>query len=162
MQRKIAKLSTVLLFWVSFNSLYSQQNQLTSGGNAIGSGGSLSYSIGQLTFNSLTGTSGNLIQGNQQPYEISIISGVDDLIGLEYLISVYPNPSTTYLSLNIENFQNENLNYQLLNINGQLIDNQKIVTSKTSIEMNNLIPATYLLIIIRKETPVKTFKIIKR
>jgi hypothetical protein len=162
MQSKIAKLSTVLLFWVSFNSLYAQQNQLTSGGNAIGNGGSLSYSIGQLAFNSLTGTSGNLIQGNQQPFEISIITGVDDLIGLEYSISVYPNPSTTNLSLNIENFQNENLNYQLFNINGQLIDNQKIVTGETAIDMKNLIPATYLLIIIRQETPIKTFKIIKR
>lgn len=162
MQSKITNLGTIFLFWVTLNSLYAQQNHLTSGGNSTGSGGNLAYSIGQFTFNSLTGTSGNLIQGNQQPYEISIISGVDDLIGLEYSISIYPNPSTTNLSLNIENFQEVNLNYQLFNIDGQLIDNQKIVTGETAIDMKNLIPATYLLIIIRQETPIKTFKIIKQ
>ena len=56
---------------------HAQQTTISSGGDAAGIGGKVTYSVGQVAWNILTGTNGSVIQGVQQPYEISVISGID-------------------------------------------------------------------------------------
>jgi hypothetical protein len=52
------------------------QNTISSaGGNAKGSGGSASFTVGQIFYTKLSGTNGSVVQGIQQPYEISISKG---------------------------------------------------------------------------------------
>jgi hypothetical protein len=46
-----------------------------AGGNAKGSGGSASFTVGQIFYTKLSGTNGTVIQGIQQPYEISMPNG---------------------------------------------------------------------------------------
>jgi uncharacterized protein (TIGR02145 family) len=52
------------------------QNTISAaGGNAKGSGGSASFTVGQIFYTKLSGTNGTVVQGIQQPYEISMPIG---------------------------------------------------------------------------------------
>jgi uncharacterized protein (TIGR02145 family) len=46
-----------------------------AGGNAKGSGGSASFTVGQIFYTKLSGTNGSVVQGIQQPHEISMPNG---------------------------------------------------------------------------------------
>jgi hypothetical protein len=137
----------------------------TTGGNASGSGGSISYTIGQVIYTTNTGTNGSVAQGVQQPFEISIVTGIEQAKGINLNCSVYPNPTTDYLTLKVDNIELSALNFQLFDINGRLLVNKKIVGNESTIPMKNLVPATYFLKVIQmmhtSSQEVKTFKIIK-
>ena len=61
----------------------------------------------------------------------------------------------------IKNYTVNNLSYQLYDISGKLLENRKIAGSETTISMEILETATYLLKIYDNKTEIKTFKIIK-
>jgi hypothetical protein len=63
--------------------------------------------------------------------------------------------------LKIENYEAENLRYQLYDNSGILLQDIKVEGSETSIVMNNLVPAIYFLKVIQGNKEIKTFKIIK-
>ena len=133
-----------------------QQAITTTGGNASGSGGTVAYSVGQIAYTTNTVATGSVAQGVQQPYEISIVLGID----LE--ITVYPNPTTNFLTLDVGKTAISNLNFELLDINGKLIESKKITSAIETIRMENLSSATYFLIVTNNSKEVKTFKIIKK
>ena len=158
MKQKKIKLS-VLLLGLGLTA-QAQQATTATGGNASGSGGSVAYSIGQIVYTTHTGTNGSVAQGVQQPYEISIVLGIDNhSIKLE--LTAYPNPTTNYLTLNVGNAELSTLNFQLYDINGKLIENRKIISNTETIGMENLPSATYFLKVTNNNNEIKTFKIIK-
>jgi hypothetical protein len=94
MKHKKVKLSALLLGL----GLAAQAQQATTatGGNTSGSGGTVAYSVGQIVYTTNTGTNGSVAQGVQQPYEISIVLGIDNH-SINLGLSAYPNPTTNYL-----------------------------------------------------------------
>ena len=74
---------------------------------------------------------------------------------------VYPNPATDFAKLKIVNYEVQNLRYQLYDINGSLLQDNKIEDNETSIVMSNYVSATYFLKVTDNNKVVKTFKIIK-
>ena len=159
MKNKKTKLSALLLLGIGFNQGYAQQATTASGGDASGSGGSVSYSVGQVVYTTNTGSSGSVAQGVQQPYEISITVGLNEM-GVNLNLSAYPNPTTNYLMLQIDNYDKA-LSYQLFDISGKLLETNTIVANSTTIKMEQLATATYFLKVIQNNKEVKTFKIIK-
>jgi hypothetical protein len=158
MTHKKVKLSFLLLGL----GLTAQAQQATTatGGDASGSGGTTAYSVGQIVYTTNTGTTGSVAQGVQQPYEISIVLGIEDnSINLE--LTAYPNPTTNYLTLNVGKAELSTLNFQLYDISGKLIESRKIISSTETIGMANLPSATYFLKVSNNNNEVKTFKIIK-
>lgn len=151
----------VFLFVLGLTRLQAQEAKIATGGNASGSGGSVSYSIGQMVYTTNTGTNGSVAQGVQQPFEISVVTGLDEVEGISLRCSVYPNPTTDYLVLKVENFDKENLSYQLIDINGKPLENKNITGNETNIIMSDLVPATYFLKVTLNNKEVKTFKIVK-
>ena len=101
MQFKKQTLSAIFLLAIGLTGLKAQQATTTSGGNASGSGGSASYSVGQVVYTTNTGAGGSVSQGVQQPYEISIVSGIEEQ-GITLTCTAYPNPTTDYLTLKID------------------------------------------------------------
>ena len=142
-------------------NLQAQQSVNTSGGNATGVGGTVSYTVGQVAYMTIASSAGTLTQGVQQPFEILVITGIEEASGISLEISVYPNPTSDFLKLKVENYKVENLSYQLYDINGGLLQNGDIVSKETVIQTGNLLPAAYYLRIIDNEKEVKAFKIIK-
>ncbi len=157
---KKTHLLLILILCIGFNTIQAQQAMLTSGGNATGSGGSTSYSIGQIDYITATGATGSVSQGLQQPFEISILSG-NEFTQISLQMLVYPNPTTSYVNLMIENYDFQDLNYQIFDLAGKQILNQKIINSETKIDLDNLSKNVYLLQVMNQSNTIKTFKIIK-
>ncbi|MFT4695060.1 MAG: hypothetical protein ACI8RY_000214 [Urechidicola sp.] len=152
---------TIMSLFVVFfglGGLQAQEAVPASGGDATGAGGSSSYTVGQAVYTTNTGTNSSVAQGVQQPFEISITTGINiESINLD--LSVYPNPTTDFLTLKTEN--SENISYQLFNLEGKLIEDKKVNTNNTSIKMVELPKTIYFLKVAKNNQIVKTFKIIK-
>ena len=164
--KKIKLLTAVtLMAFGAVTSLQAQETVTTTGGEANGGGGSASYTVGQVFYTTQTGTNGNSVaQGVQQPFEISVVTGIEQAKNINLICSAYPNPTTDYLILKVDastTLSIQSMSYQLFDINGKLLENKKIEGNKTSIVMGNLVPAIYFLKVFDNNKEVKTFKIIK-
>lgn len=138
-----------------------QETVVTSGGNATGTNGNVSYSVGQTLYTTITGTTGSVAQGVQQPFEIQTVLGAENF-NINLQLSVYPNPTTNWLQLDIKNYSFEKLGYQVFDSNGKLVLQSKISTETTTINMENLSTNIYLLKVLDNNKEMKTFKIIKK
>lgn len=150
---------------LAFSSVSAQESAVTSGGNAVGNEGSVSFSIGQVIYFSNNESASYVVPGVQQPYEISIVSGVDDPEEDQVMLSAYPNPTSDILHLVVsDGFEatTQSLAYQLYDIKGSLLESRKLEGSQTSINMISMLPSTYLLRVINGNRTIKTFKIIKK
>lgn len=164
MRHKKLKLSAVLLLGLGLTGLQAQTSVNATGGNASGSGGSTSYSVGQVVYTTNTGTNGSVAQGVQQPYEISVVTGLEEAKGINLSVSAYPNPTTDYLTLEVNastTLSIQSMTYQLYDMSGKLLQNEKITDNQTSIVMRNLVPAIYFVKVVQGNKELKTFKIIK-
>ena len=162
MKHKKIKLSAILLLCLGLSGLQAQESINASGGEATGSGGSVSYSVGQVVYTTHAGANGSVTEGVQQPFEISIVTGIEQAKGIVLSCTAFPNPTTDYLTLKIDNYNLSNLNFQLFDITGKLIESKGIESNETSITMSDLVPAAYFLKVTNNQTEVKTFKIIKK
>jgi len=161
MRHKKLELSVVLLLGLGLSGLHAQEAIPASGGNGSGTGGSVSYTVGQVVYNTNTGTNGTEAQGVQQPFEISVVTAIEEakVISLEFV--VYPNPAKDYVILKTGTYDVENLNYYLYDSNGRLLDKDKVQGNETTISMRTLLPSTYFLKVIDNNRVIKIFKIIK-
>lgn len=160
-QQNKVKLIAAVLLSLAHTVMSAQQTTDAAGGNASGSGGSASYSIGQPVYTTHTGTNGSVAQGVQQPYEISIITEIKEAKDISLTIKVYPNPTTNFLKLKIENYTSENLMYHLYQLDGKILETKKIESSVVSITTEHLASGIYFLKITELDKDIKTFKIIK-
>jgi hypothetical protein len=142
-------------------TLHSQSSVISTGSQAEGAGGNLSYTIGQIGYTMNIGSSGNVLLGVQQPYEISVETGIDEFNGFNLDCKVFPNPTTEVLILEVEKYVDKNLSYLLFDIGGKLLEIKKVIGNQSIISLRNLMPTTYFLKITEGSTIVKTFKIIK-
>ena len=141
--------------------VHGQSTIPASGGNATGSGGSVSYTVGQITCNTFSGINGSIAQGVQQPYEISVVTAVENTEGITLEYKVYPNPNRGSVTLAIRQFDYESMRYRLIDLNGVTIQDKRIVNEVTEISMESLPSAIYFLKLINNNQEVKVFKIIK-
>jgi hypothetical protein len=158
--KNLLKLS-IVVFFLHGISVKAQTAITPSGGIATGTGGSVSYSVGQVVYTSALGSNGNIIQGVQQPYEISVSTGIENK-NVNLSLSVYPNPATDYLKLQINNIDIVNCRYLLYDFKGNLIGDKKIEAAENVIIMQDISKGTYLLKVIQVNKELKTFKIIKK
>ena len=137
-----------------------QAVSLASGGTATGTGGSLSYSVGQVADIKATGTNGSVGSGIQQPYEIFIVTAIKDN-KLNIITKLFPNPTTDFITLDINNAETKDLSYTLTGINGKTIAQQNITSSSTNISMADYATGVYFLNITNKDNQVQSYKILK-
>ena len=140
---------------------FCQQSVVSAGGNVTGTGGSAAFTVGQVAYSVVTGTDGFVIEGVQQPYEISTVTGIEaEDITLDY--AVYPNPTAGILRLAIGAPDPESYRYQIFDLNGKLVGNNNITANETEISMDHLPASVYFLKVIRDNSEVKIFKIVKK
>jgi hypothetical protein len=155
-------LITVFNLSFSFLGLQAQETVPVSGGNATGTLGTASYTVGQIVNITNTGTNGTSSQGVQQPYEISVVTGIDDAFEIMLEMAVYPNPAIDFLKLKLCDYAIVNIRYQLYDLNGSLLLKSKIEVQETDISIQTLKPSTYFLKVLQGNKEIKTFKIIKK
>jgi len=158
----IKKLVIVILVCCFYLASGQGQSTITSSGSsASGSWGSVSYTIGQTVYNTYSGTSGSIIQGVQQPYEISVVTAIENTEGISLECSVYPNPTSGVVKLIIKSFDIKNLRYRLFDLNGVLLQDKNIDNEVTEIFLENQPSTMYILKIVNNNQEIKVFKIIK-
>jgi hypothetical protein len=156
------KFRAILILVIGFTVLNAQQVVTTSGGNASGPGGTVSYTVGQVTFNTVSGINGTLAQGVQQPFEISVVTSIKNTEEISLDCIVYPNPTNGISKLVFKSPDYENMRFRLYDINGVLLQDKKVEDKETEISVENLSTSIYFLKVLKNNHEVKVFKIIKR
>ncbi|WP_304344425.1 T9SS type A sorting domain-containing protein [Chryseobacterium koreense] len=144
-----------------FSICHAQASVNVSGGDVSAAGGSVSYSIGQVFQETFASAGNSVIQGVQQPFEITLLQ-VDDFAPITLEMKVYPNPTSSVLFLNYSNASKENLKYELFDTSGKLIQNAEMLDKETSIDMLKNPSGIYILKVSSGSNVLKTFKIIKK
>lgn len=145
-----------LLFIVSITlqtMAFSQSSMSSSGGDISNADGSVAFSIGIPVYTYFDGDGGSITQGVQHTYNVEEDLSINE--NALILMKVYPNPSSDFITLEYGGA----FEYQVLDSKGALIiesGGEKI----TQIDMSNLAPATYYIMVTSK-LKTKTFKIIK-
>jgi len=141
--------------------LHAQEAIPASGGNASGSDGTVSYSIGQTVYSIHEGTNGTEVQGVQQPFEITVVTGIYDAKWISLSVKVYPNPTTQFLTLVVNEPDISDLSYELYDLDGKILIKKGIKDSQTQIAVERFAASIYFLKIMHSTAEIKTFKIIK-
>jgi hypothetical protein len=155
-------LCTLSVFCLCAGTVQGQGTIPATGGNASGTGGSVTYTVGQIADSVITGTTGFIIQGVQQPYEISTVTAIEDTDDITLGYSVYPNPTEGIIRLVIKSFNDGDFRFQLYNLNGTVLQEKEVTDEETEISMESHTSAVYFLRVIRDDNEVKVFKIVKK
>jgi hypothetical protein len=151
-----------LLFLLHTGFLVHAQTAIpVSGGMAAGAGGSLSTTFGQVFYTASSGETGTVTQGMQQPYEISVLRFDESGQRITLQYRAFPNPTTNFLFLEIENYGGETLQYFLCDLEGKILDNNIISGPETRISMEKRIAGIYFIRVLGNEYESISFKIIK-
>lgn len=131
-----------------------------SGGNGTGSGGTTSYTIGQLVYTAHEGNSGSVAQGVQQAFEIYSVGLQETDFAMN--LSVFPNPTTENLIVQVSNWNEQPLSFELTDEAGRLLLSETILSAHTPVNMENMQAATYFIHVLNHaHARVQTFKVIK-
>jgi len=145
-----------------FTSLtFAQTNTLQvigSAGNTATSGNTqLTWTIGEPIVTTATNTSNLLTQGFNQG--TLIITAIDELKNLS--VSIQPNPTSDIAIIKLDDQNLSNAQYTLTDINGKVIQQNKIENIQTSVSFQDLANATYFIQVTTNNQKAKTFKVIK-
>jgi len=162
MKQRRKVLCIFFLFGLCIAIVQGQQTIPTTGGNASGSGGSGNYTVGQILSSAISGTNGTVVQGVQQPYEISVVTAIRNTEDISLKCLVYPNPAGGITKLVFESGDIENLRFRLYDINGILLEDKKVEGRETEISLVNFTSSVYFLKVSKNNLEVKVFKIVKR
>jgi hypothetical protein len=162
MKKEIRNFLVIILLAGLSEVLYGQQVIPAGGGNATGTGGTVSYTVGQIACSTISGSGGIIVQGVQQPLEISVVTAIEKYGEISLESIVYPNPTRGNVKLEFGTYDNEDMRFRLTDINGILLQDKKIESRETEISMENLSASVYFLKVIRNNKEVKVFKIVKR
>lgn len=143
----------------SLSSIYAQESSNTSGGDASGTGGTVAYSIGQTVYSYNSGSNGNSNQGIQQTYIIQPVGLNEQTTNIS--LKTFPNPTTGYLTLVIDDFPNRKMDYKLIDMQGKEVLKGEILNEKTTFDLSPYKNGTYFISINKKSNEIKKFKIIK-
>lgn len=138
-----------------------QNNTVASGATALGTTGSATYTVGQIVYITNSSTTGTASQGVQQAFEITTLS-TSEIPEIQLLASVYPNPTTQYVTLSVKNYGLTDLKFTLYDVLGKVIQTDFILQEETPLDLSNQQAGLYFLKINNTTSELKTFKIIKK
>ncbi|MFM2207810.1 MAG: hypothetical protein RL213_1785 [Bacteroidota bacterium] len=136
-----------------------QQATTTSGGNASGQGGTVSYTVGEVAASFSSGSNGQVAAGVQQPYLIQSV-GIRPLPN-HFLTDVYPNPTTSDLTLTVSDFQSNRLSCKVIDALGQTVLNRELEGPQTLLQTGHLPASVYYVQVLEGDRIVRSFRVVK-
>jgi len=136
------------------------QDLISTGGDFFQQqSGSISFTIGEPIIETVENEDSDitLTQGFQQATP-NIMTGIETFD--DVLVNIYPNPTTDYI--NVKQDEAKYLDYQLYDLNGVMIKNEKLIGLETKVSLADYLPSVYILKIINDNAECKTFQIIKK
>ena len=158
MKRIILILGLGFFVFIAKSQTVSPELISSAGDNFSYSNYQLEWSIGEIQTETYSNTENVLTQGfHQNSY---IVTTVEDLRA-DFKISVYPNPTADFISLNVQNLEFENMQYTITDLTGRLLQNGNITNDIEQFNFSNYAVGTYFISVQQNSQLVKTFKIIK-
>ena len=158
----IKKVLFIIVFFIILEETGAQQSFVVSGGDtSVSANGSFSYSIGQISHLEFSGNNHIINSGVQHAYEIYNIE-IENPILIKFIVSLYPNPTESDIILRIRQGISLGLSYQLFDMQGKFLLQNKIIEHETVIPLNRFASGTYILKVSSKDSSFKHFKIIKK
>ena len=148
-----------LYILTGYGNIVAQEVVSSAGDSHINNNGSISYTIGEPVVETFTGENNILTQGFQQTN--LVITAIDELPGLDFEISAFPNPASEIVKLRIGKESIAGMQYKLYDMNGNLLLQNRLEGAETEIPFSDLSPAEYILIISDQNKELKSFKIVK-
>jgi len=129
----------------------------TQGDSYTNSSGSIDFTLGEVVINTGTDGSNDLTQGFHQT-NWNFVSIEDHVPSYEAII--FPNPTSEILTIRTSTF--ENVTYALYDAQGKLVIQDKLSSVQTPIQVSQLAPGAYSLILNNDAQNLKTFQLIKQ
>lgn len=145
----------------AFSQSISPELITTSGDNFKNSNVELDWSIGEIMIETYSNTENSLTQGfHQSKYDVT--TSVDEISGIDFKIKIFPNPTSDLINLQIVGNINQNLTYELIDLQGKVLIKNSVNKTKKQINMSRFSQNMYLLKITTENgKQVSIFKIQK-
>lgn len=148
-----------VLFVVAVVNTIAQEVIATAGKAENSSGYQVSWTLGETVIETADAGSSVLTQGFHQSK--LTITAINEVTKAGFDLKVYPNPTQDFVIVHLSKLNGQPA-YKLFDLNGKLIEQQKISTTDVKINMRSFAEGTYLLKLINKnQNQLQTFKIIK-
>lgn len=133
-----------------------QEVVATQGDSYSNASANIDFTIGEVIINTGTDGSNDLTQGFHQTNW--------NFVGLEdhspsYEATIYPNPTSEVLNIKTSTF--ENVTYTLYDAQGKLVMQDILSAEQTPIQVSQLAPGNYSIILNNETQNLKTFKLVK-
>ncbi len=158
------------LMFLSTTCLNAQSSMVATGGELLGGEGSASISVGQVNYQSVSGSTGSSLGGVQQAFELFEIKSWKDVPywnepnepGLPILVNImlFPNPTPRSITVRVTNYNDEVLNYRILDMVGREMSNGIISQPEVTVDVEKLPSATYFMEVKQGER-ASVYKLIK-
>lgn len=147
--------------------LQAQQAITFCGGNAASAMGSLSFSGGEMAVQTsiapaitVVNITESFTEGVQQPFTSRDVDRYEGIEPLSAEISLYPNPTTSHVTLHLN--QPDRLSYTLFGANGQTLLKGYCTGEEQQIDMQAYPAGSYMLQITNEDkTKMNIYKIVK-
>lgn len=160
MQKTIFLVFTLLFSLAAFSQSISSSVMSASGTSFESEDFTLHFSIGEPLNTLIEDGEIMLSQGVIQITLNEVFSEVDD-VTLTNAISVYPNPTTEKITVQIDH-QNEPFSYKVFDINGALLQQSQLSAQTTTLNVEHLSKGAYILKILKNEKDYQTLKLLKQ
>jgi hypothetical protein len=141
-------------------SLHAQEAVVASGNYHQNASGSISWGLGETAIQTLTAGENIITQGFQQTR--LIITSVNELPGIDFTISAYPNPAHDFINLKVDKEDFEKIRYELFDQNGRILKAETFETNPVIISFQGRSAGIYFVRVISGNLELKTFKIVKQ
>jgi hypothetical protein len=158
------------LFFVFSGPVNAQSSIVSTGGELIGSGGSASITVGQVHYESVSSGNGASFGGVQQAYELFEIKTWKDVpywnepnepgLPIRVNLTLFPNPTPRAITIRVTDYNNEVLNYRILDVLGREMLNGVIGQSEVTIDVEKFPEATYYMEVKQGER-ASVYKLVK-
>jgi len=151
------KRKTIFLLSLLSTLAVSAQEVLSTQGDSYSSASAnINFTIGEVVINTETNGANELTQGFHQT-NWNLVGLEDHSLGFEAII--FPNPTSEVL--NIRTIAFENVTYTLYDSKGKLILEDYLSGEQTPIQVSDLAPGSYSIILNNHKRHLKTFRLIK-
>ena len=134
-----------------------QEVVATQGDSYSNASGNIDFTIGEVIINTGTDGTNDITQGFHQTNWNFL--GVEDFAP-NYEATIFPNPTSEVLNIRTSTF--ENVTYTLYDAQGKLVLQDILSAEQTPIQVGQLAPGSYSLILSNQTQNLKTFKLTKQ